>query len=336
MGEYTGPQNPVYSGTVALKCNFLHAIQARAHELMADRSFFVPHMVNLVKDVIRENGGVNVDEYNFTDEVIAMLNSSKVNIILADCAGNYAEANAEAQEIHFNKQWMVYVEDLEETTNQYKKSFALAVIKYIHEYAHTLTPEILRIDKTFRRSSVPKRNTPMKIGTKKEIARSGKRVEEFWLGDMGFRLEEIISGARIFGDFEEPNSPTKWEIMQLIAMKLKYDPGHESNLRYAKFINYSIKTGIATAFKNQLFKGERNKLFLNESSLVPYQPLKETSANKKRKLSHHRNAPLLFPTMDLNLGGDSGGEGSESSSDAAGLINRGIVDYKSSDNKCKA
>jgi hypothetical protein len=297
--EYTGPQDPTYNCRTAQSLRFMRNIQERAHELMRDEVFFIPHVIRLVKEVIVENGGEGVDDHDFRNDVVEMLNKSKANIIVGECSGNsnYAETHPESNEIEFNMFWIVSADRLEENSTHYHNSFSLGVVKYIHEYAHVLTAAILDIDRRYRGSSRPKQSTPTKIGSKREKL-SSEDKKEVWMGDMGFRLEEIMFGARIYADFQTQN---RWDIAQLLAVKLVYDPPkYTNNFRYAKFKHYSIVVAAATQFKKQLINGNtRTRLFLPDDCLLDYIPptITVTVGGHRKKIK--RSAPLLIPSQEM-------------------------------------
>lgn len=281
--NYTGPQQPNY---ICRKNDFLRAVQERAHELITDGPYFLPKMILLVKD------GQDFEGDDLTNDVVNMMNNSKVNIILGACTGNYAEAHPEKNEIVFNRNWIAYADSLEENTTQYKNHFALAVVKYLHKYANLLTKSILEIERRYSGSTKVMQSFPRKIGTK-TVALQIEDEKEVWLDDMGCRLEEILFGACIYGDFPQEGEE-EWEMAQLIGLKLEYDPEHENNLQYAKFVDHCITPAAAREFKKQLMKGDaRNILFLEDSCFTPY--TSHSSEGKKRKLQQ-RNAPRYVPT----------------------------------------
>lgn len=87
---------------------------------------------------------------------------------------------------------------------EYKRHVTLGVIKLLHEYAHLLTPAILSYDFDIRykkgRTAVMLKATPPKIGF--NFSHNGTTNK----GDMGFLLEELLSGAlraRYYPQFDD-------------------------------------------------------------------------------------------------------------------------------------
>lgn len=290
MMDYAGPHQPTYIG-FSTSCNILRTVQERAHAIMLDQNYFLPCVEQLVQDVVQENGGI-VGQRDIKPDIINIINNYNFSLRLTDCDGSSTEADPVKNEIHYNANWMAYADQLSIGSGDYKNTFSLALVKYFHEFANLLTPKILELD--VRGSNKPKQSIPQKIGTKQENIHG----KNFWMGDMGFRLEEIMFGARISGDYVEES----WEIKNLIAEKLVYDPDHANNLQFAKFHVYSIIPEVLNQFKKQLSEGyARNRLRLNDQDLKIYEEVASTSS-KKRK-----HAPILTPTLDPKGNGGHGG-----------------------------
>lgn len=300
MQNYIGPTHFTIQRSVISK-RFLNSVVVRAHKIMSS-TWFLQSVVQLTQDVFVANGGV-LGNQDFQTPIIAMLNSFPTVIVGESCEDMdevFAIANPKKHQIVFNGYWLLKAQKLP-SGKQKKYHLGLGVINYLHEHGQLMTPFILQIERTLRGSRKSMTVVPVKIGINGSENPGGRK----WCGDMGFRLEEILFGGRIYAHF-----PTKdWSIDFLYVVIMDPNLVDARNLPIQPYpaqettllIRRGIRSVALEKFVKNLISGDPDtplgSILLDDNDLKDYHEPITVGVKRgrdERALSVGGNGPAMY------------------------------------------
>jgi hypothetical protein len=289
VASYTGLELPEFSGLADHK--FVKKIVERAYLVVNNPRYFIPKLVNLIRLTMDASNDdyLPVDDSVLVQHAIKMMNEYKAPVVaLAEQNHNLAEYHSKIKEICLNSAWVTNATRLVEGTREYDLQFALIVVKYIHELGHSFTPYILKLDKELRNAKGTKRNTPQKVGTQRIRKARGPGFE--WRGDMGFALEELVFGFRLYPFFSPHKSYNFSYVFGVRFLKNEEDDRGVFQRRglTKKALNRLVK--ILAQIKSSAV--DPRLLFLNDADVEDYHPPITiiSVSSKKRKLAPYQDA----------------------------------------------
>lgn len=198
-------------------------------------------ITRLVNQVMRETSqGLIIGEDNdlatlaFARKVLA---DSDLTVIVGDAESDtFGQCQGDTA-IYLNGSWVAQsqrvMEKLGRSHPQFEAQLAMMIIKIIHEHTHSMTAKIMKFEHTIRKGLAvcnPKIPVGMFDGTPLRIGYKNVPKGHPQLGDMGFAMEEILSGTGVRFNLDDSNckrTNVEWDFN---AVKLWQISGTEARL----------------------------------------------------------------------------------------------------------
>ena len=193
MADLTDAQMDAYEAQppnydeAASELSLLNEIVNRAYLFINDPQYFVPIVRELIQQTVNALGDEDVVIPNLTQEACRVINESESPTITLDANKLHLAAYApETHEIQFNAAWIGYLSSLKKTgCREFYIGASVAVAKYLHEFANSLTKQILYIEKEVHQRPTVKKNGRWELSSSKMCRARRRPGKATW--DMPWR-----------------------------------------------------------------------------------------------------------------------------------------------------
>lgn len=186
-------------------------------------------IARLVKNVLREtsHGTVDGEDYHkdILDFSVRTLKESDLTVVVGDAESfAFGQCIGDAA-IYLNGGWIAQAQRILEKCGveheQLRVHLSMIILKILHEHSHSMTAKIMKYEHRIRARAaltnpmVPTGifdRTPLKIGYKNTLKGQPQ------LGDMGFAVEELLSGTGVRFNSDDANtrvSGVQWDFQKL-------------------------------------------------------------------------------------------------------------------------
>lgn len=223
-------------------CKPLVLVVERACQYISNESF-VTIVSGLISKCLSENSNGIISAAGdkmlseLTSKATNMIATSYINIVVGDClAGDFGNCSSSTKNVYLSPGWIGQMQRVYERSGNLGVHQALLVVKIIHEYAHSLTPEILKVEHAVR-VEFAKTNTAIPVvmfeDTSKKAGYKFMKKGVASKDDMGFLCEELLSGGFRFNqgvieDDYEWNLEFIW-IYKYDEANYKFEKVHTTN-----------------------------------------------------------------------------------------------------------